>query len=233
MKIAWETLSRQVRDVVQKEIGPGQRYNLPERMVAQVKEPKKQWTLLRWEGKVFAARVDVPVKKGEYLLLRFKGIKEGKLFYQVQARSFEPIFQEGSRYPTQHILIQNSFGIPFPLLYRYYEEKGKNQNEDHQDDPQSEIIVLDFAVDTQNLGLIILRISRKQDCYFISMLVESEDKGQRLKESLEIIQQALTVVLKELKVNILIHPWELLNPNERRDVLDELFKVSYVLDERV
>ena len=233
MKIGWEAMSRLVRDVVQKDTDTGQRYSLPERMVAQVKETKKEMALLRWEGKTFKARVDVPVKKGEYLLLHFKGIEEGKRYYQVKARSFEPVIQNGSRYPTQHMLLQNSYGIPFPLIYRYYEDRERKQGANREDDAQKETVVLDFIVETQNLGLIIIRISRKQGCYCIHLLVESEDQGKKLYESLETTQQVLFTVLKEFKLHVKMNTWDLLSPVEKKEILGELFRVSYVLDERV
>ncbi len=233
MKIGWDSIPWLVNDAIRKDKASGQQQNLPERLVAHVKEAKTELALLRWEGKTFTARIDVPVKKGEYLMLQFKGMKEGKFFYRVLARSFEPIIQEGSRYPTQHMLVQNSYGIPYPLLYRYYEDREERQEEEKAETETKEVVVLDFAVETQNFGLIIVRISRKHGVYYLHLLAESEDQGKDLHEALDEIQKILFLVLHEVQVNVRIKPWELITPVEKKEILGDLFKVSHVLDERV
>ncbi len=233
MKIGWETISWLVRDAVQKEKPSLPQSSLPERLIAQVKESGKELAVLRWEGRTFTARIDVPVKKGEYLLLQFKGTKEGKLYYKVQARSYEPFVQEGTRHPTQHLLLQNSHGMPFPLIYRSYEKPEEKQEENRSTGEAEETPVFDLIIETRNLGFIILRLSRKQGIYYLCLLVESEEQGRLLHESLETLQQSLLEALQELSLNVRMKPWELLSPAEKQETRSEMFKVSHLLDERV
>jgi alpha-D-ribose 1-methylphosphonate 5-triphosphate synthase subunit PhnL len=66
------------------------------KILALVKDIKKGYALLNMQGRDILAKVDIPVKKGEYLLLQFKGLHGEKHLFKVLERSYEP-FNDGNR----------------------------------------------------------------------------------------------------------------------------------------
>src|SRR5690554_4082032 len=109
--------------------------SISDRTTAYVRDIKKGYALLNVQGKEIIAKMDAPVKKGEYLLLQFKGFSGQKHFYKVLKRSSEPFeFKNGSNVMQLRLLLENNGkGMPVPLVVRYPlardQDEHQSQNE--------------------------------------------------------------------------------------------------------
>ncbi|GEM_PF-2803223 len=247
MRIRWEGLSSFIREMLPqqgKTSGGGSQPapQLPSRFVALVRDIKKEHVLLRWEGQEITVKVNIPVKRGEYLLLQYREFINREHHYRVLARSFEPIHVEGDRgAANQHLLIPTSREIPVPLMFRYYldpeQEKGQKEKEKKEGKKRPAYgrggLLFDFILETPNLGLIIIRLQKEDACYLGKLLLESEDSGKLIQKNLRELQEILSSVVSETGVYLQMLGWEVIPAAESDRLKKSFSRMSALLDRRV
>lgn len=237
MKTGWEGMSRLVRNVFSIEklsySGSNSKKDLPARMIAQAEEIRGNRAILLWKGQKFWAKLDVPVEKGEYLLLKYEGMVEGKHYYKIMERSFNQGFLEEKSQAGYNFIIYNSKGIPIPVMFRYKnnleESKKKRKKTRHSD-----YIAFDFIVETKNLGSIIVRIEKKSGIFSGRILVEHEKILSLLQEHLGELQSLIfQMIFKEIQIEIEMFECRVMTWQEKEDMNNIFLKRSFGLDERV
>jgi hypothetical protein len=208
--------------------------NLPDRIVAQVKELKDIYALLKLQGQGdILAKVDIPVKIGEYLLLQFKNLQNGKYCYKVIKRSPEPIkLNEEENISFIRLLIkEQGEEVLVPVMIRHFSNsESEKDNHDKKTGKVANKFLLDFVVETSNLGLMIIQFERKDDFYFSQILVESEKIGTLFERELEGLQ-TLFQNLKER--NIIFLKWDLIPTRLKEEISRNLLETGFRLDIQV
>ncbi|MDO9534784.1 MAG: hypothetical protein Q7J85_05510 [Bacillota bacterium] len=127
----------------------------PVKVFAIVKAIDKNHALLRLDGREILARIDVPVKKGEYLLLEQKGFQEGKTYFKVLQRSLQLILLEEDILLSKPLFVHDlGKGQPVPIVIKYYlEHKDENSRKENSFDVPHKIKKCDFMIETENLGV--------------------------------------------------------------------------------
>lgn len=245
MKIGWDGLPRLLKELWQKDVDLPQKVanskTMPNRLVAQVKESlDRHNVLLRWEGSDIRSRVDTPVQKGEYLLLQFKEWSGKKQLFKVLARSFDPLALEGERTTlTTHLLLSGVKEDPLPLIVRIGknvsdpedEKEGKKHNPGNKDGSGAEI-TLEFVAETEILGVVVVRIGKKQDQYTGKLLVETRRTGKYLEEGFSELQSIINPLLNEAGISLQLLRWEIVPAWDLKDIKTELRQISFILDQK-
>lgn len=242
MKSHWEGPIPFVKNLLQKQKGIIQKHKtdlLPTIIIVKVKEfNKNKYVLLRWQGELLSAKVDIPVHKGEYLLLKHKGVLGGERYYKVIARSMEPITASKGKYSSavKHLYIYNyESKIPVPLLIRYnlpFEDEGNMDGHD-RDGEVEDNYCLDFIVKGQNLGLVIIRIERKSGHYFGKLLFESSEVNALMLEDIKELKLIMSRLLKEVNIHLQQVRIEIIPSFYKNEIFGSLSRINYGLDEKV
>ncbi|NLC11631.1 MAG: hypothetical protein GX767_05195 [Firmicutes bacterium] len=151
--------------------------SLPERFSAKVKEIIQGQALLVRGEQVFAAKLDVPVKKGEYLLLQFMEQKDGHLYYRVLARSSKPLPLSSNPFIMYHPGYFTAQGRLLPFYIKPLNDKDKKDKRIKNFNNETKIF--EIAVMTENIGIVLILISldAKNASHFFSfrLYVEQRD----------------------------------------------------------
>ena len=203
--------------------------NFPDRIAVQVKALKDVYALLYSpERGDFWAKVDSPVKVGEFLLLKFKNIQDGKPRYKIIKRCFGQFnVNEGENISLICLFIggQEAF---IPVIFRnlYCFEKGKDGG-DQKTKGLPQDWELDFLVKTGNIGLIILRFKKKDNFYYSQILVETEKIGLFIERRLE----EFCNISEELKKRgIILLKWGLIQAPLKEKISNLLRETGLRLD---
>jgi hypothetical protein len=205
----------------------------PVKVFAIVKEIDKNHALLRLNGREILARIDVQVKKGEYLLLEQKGFLEGKTYFKVLQRSLLPLLPEEEILLTKPLLVDLGKGQSVPIVIKYYlEHKDENnRNENSADVPQKRK-KFDFMIETKNLGLIVFSIEITNNGYMGKFFVESQESRVLLDSKLKDLNITLTAAAKELNIHFEVTSCEIMSAVVSQGT-KMLFEGSFVLDRKV
>lgn len=206
----------------------------PVRVIAIVKETDRNHALLRLDGREILARIDIPVKRGEYLLLGLKGFLEGKTCFQVLQRSLQPIMPEEETLLSKPLLVHYlEKGEPVPIVIKYYlePEDEKNSKENDFEVPHKRK-KFDFMIETENLGLVVLSIERIKNRYLGKILVESQESKVILESKLKGLNNVLAAAAKELNLHFEVSNCEIM-PAAVTHEKKMLFEGSFVLDRKV
>ncbi len=178
------------------------------RILAQVVDAKSDKAVLRWAGGRLSANIETPVSKGEQLLLEYYTQRGERACYRILARSSSG----REEMPVRNVMLTNqapntpesslwtflfSFSnqTPFyPVMIKYFpeDEEEAKQNPAHK-------ALMDVVVETQNLGLIILRMGTSGSGFFCNFLVEDEKAGEVLEEGIKKILESEGAEIKEGK----------------------------------
>jgi len=242
MKIGWNGPTWLLRDLLQEksEISPKVNDNkpLPDRLVAQVRDSlDKSTVILRWEGRDFRCHVDTPVKKGEHLLLQLKEWSGNKQLFKVLERSFDPLFLEGDRAPiTSHLLHHGYKEIPLPLLLRiqkYISEQEDDAYSSHEKTENNETVSFEYIIETDTLGVVIIKIEKQRQYYTGRLMVENKKTGKLLEKELFELQQYITAILEEKNVRLQLLRWEVIPTWDLQKIQGDLRKLSFIIDRKV
>ena len=206
--------------------------NPTDRIMAQVKALQDIYALLNSQEKGdFWARVNSPVKVGEYLLLQFIKIQDGKPYYRILKRFAGRLkLNEGKIISYLRLFIEGQEAL-IPVILRDFsdseEEIGRNGKK-----PATTVCNwrMDFVVKTSNLGLIIIQFMKRDNIYYSQLLVESEKTGHALESELGELR-TLTKDLKER--NVILLKWGLLPDRLKEEIAHLLQERGTRLDTQV
>jgi len=147
--------------------------------------------IVLWSDKGrLTGKVETPVFKGEHLLLEFSGLKEGRLHYRILARSGLP--QESTegqntgetRQPSLwSFLVSPAPGFSaYPVLVRYNPYAGDEPAFFEESSEVQRRSILEFIVETRNLGLVMIKLQLLDENVHCTFLVEEERAGRALEE---------------------------------------------------
>ena len=244
MKIGWDGLTWLVRDYCPKKNENSPKISedrpIPDRLVAQVRESlDKDTVLLRWGDRDIRCRVDTPVQKGEHLLLQFKEWSEKKQFFKVLARSFYPMLLDSERSNvTLHVLLPGFKGMPLPLLLRIqrYIKENENEHERHASGETADNnakLSFELIIETETLGVVIIKIEKQQQYYTGRLLVETVETGKFLEEELYELQKYAATVLQEKNIKLKALGWEVVPTWDLQKIREDLRQISFILDRKV
>jgi len=159
------------------------------RLLAKVLKVEKQNIVLMSNQGRLQGRIETPVFHGEHLLLEFSGVKKGRLHYRILARSAFAQDTEGGR-PGEikqpllwSFLVNPGDGYPdYPVLVRYNPQQDNEDYYRSSSSGEKRKSMLEFIVDTKNLGLIMIKLQLFEDKVHCSFLVEEEASGKALEE---------------------------------------------------
>ncbi|NLC50692.1 MAG: hypothetical protein GX764_00070 [Firmicutes bacterium] len=151
---------------------------LPARFLGLVMEVKGELALLNWQGEPFYVKIEVPVKKGELLLLELKEEKDAKRIYRVLARSTPT---EKDELIEWDLFLHEKVNTPLYIKARYFPRRKGNSNEP-ADKP-----CLELSIKTQNLGLITLSVLTLAKPYKCRFIVERKEFGEVVESSLRLL----------------------------------------------
>jgi len=160
-----------------KELLPLQQHNqqasvLPRLLTAEVQEISGKTVIIKWQHKLIHAVLETQVKKGEKLLLQLTAEKDGLKYYKVLARYNEDVDPNTSWYtlvlPEQEI--NQEMRPPFIAVKKH--KKADNTP-----------FWLDIVLPTQSMGIVGVRIYAFQKPYPCSFLVENQEYGKLLTDS--------------------------------------------------
>lgn len=222
--------------------------SLPSRFSALVKGFRGEHVLLRWQGKDLLLKLDVSVQRGDYLLLEHTGQRPGRGYYRVLERSqmpFESLNADREKgWVWHHILLKSPTGYSLPFIYRYFPshysmpEKRRQKREKAEEKNKP---VLEYIIKTVSMGIVVLRLepfekkeSVKTD-YSARLLVESEQYGLLLEDSLHLLQDIIACLLEEKGSTISWQGagWEIIPPQKKKEVLPRLQMPASGLDKKV
>lgn len=180
--------------------------SLPERFSAKVKEIIQDQALLVRGEQIFAVKLDIPVRKGEYLLLQFIEQKNGHLYYRVLARSSKPLLLPSNNsfimYHPGHFTAQGRL-VPFyikPL-------NDKNKKDKTIKDFNNGTKIYEIAVMTENIGIVLIFISldAKNASHFFSLRLYVEQR-----DYINFFTERINSLLSSLKKkNIILNDYQI------------------------
>ncbi len=244
MKIGWDGVTWILRDLWQKNNDLPTKVSkhepIPNRLVAKVSEALDNNTvLLRWEGRDIRCRVDTPVQKGEHLLLQFKEESGEKQLFKVLARSFEPIILEGDRFTIISQLLLSGFkGMPLPLLLRIQKYISEQEDKDERyssgkTGEDTAKVTFEFIIETETLGVVIIKIEKHKHNYTGKLLVEAKKTGELLEKGLPELQKYTDAVLLGKDTTLQLLRWEVVPVWDLQKIRGDLRQISFVLDRKV
>ena len=157
-----------------------------DRIMAQVKASQDIYALLSSQERGdFWARINSPVKVGEYLLLQFIKIQDGKPYYRILKRFAARLkSNEGKNVSYIQLFIEGQ-EVLIPVILRDFSDSGEEMGRSGKKPAATACNwIIDFVVKTCNLGLIIIQFMRRDNIYYSQLLVESERTGHALESEL-------------------------------------------------
>ncbi len=244
MKIGWDGFGWLVRDLWQNKyvLNPnvGKNRLLPDKLIGQVSDTlDKNNIFLHWDGRDIHCQVDIPVQKGEHLLLHFKEWSGNKQLFKVLARSFDPLMLEGDRSATTfHLLIPGFKEVPMPLLFRMQkyncelEDEAEKRSLEKKDDKHGKVI-FEFVIETETFGVVIIKIMKEKHSFTGRLLVETKRSGMLLEKGLLELQKLISAMLLENDLELHLLHWEVVPAWDLLKIREDLQKISFVLDRKV
>ncbi|NMB41482.1 MAG: hypothetical protein GX996_06045 [Firmicutes bacterium] len=205
---------------------------MPDRFVAQVKELKDIYALLKTQSQGdILAKVDTPVKVGEYLLLQLSDIQDGKPHYRVIKRSLKhsKLTEEKNVSFAKVLIKEREEAVPIMIrqvVNRQNEKDGKGK----KGEKGTGIFLVDFIMKTRNLGLMIVQLKQIGDFNFIRLLVESNEAGALLEKELKNLHNYFER-LKENKIIFL--KWGIMPTQLNEEICRSFGKTGFGLDKQV
>ncbi len=137
---------------------------------------------------------------------------------------------------TRFTYINDSEGPPTPLtlrLSRHALKKKEYTPKNKHHIPGSDPFLLEFILETENLGPILLRLERKGRHYNCSLFVESEEVEKFLYRDFEKIKLLLEDFLQKAGINVNFLRWNIFSPEEKERLTHSLEKERFLIDKRV
>ncbi len=178
----------------------GARKGSPARMLVEVLDVKEKEALLQGHKGKFKAKTETPVYKGELLVLDLQQSQGKEQPYRIAARTgikealtSQQQQQEQRTTSTgqDYMLWSLSVSVPdredpYPVMVRYYPQTSRNVP-----DSKGKKKYLELVVETENLGLVMIQITKKGDGYACEFLVETNEAGKILeKEAYSLLGEA-------------------------------------------
>ncbi len=203
-----------------------------DRIMAQVKASQDIYALLSSQERGdFWARINSPVKVGEYLLLQFIKIQDGKPYYRILKRFAARLkSNEGKNVSYIQLFIEGQ-EVLIPVILRDFSDSGEEMGRSGKKPAATACNwIIDFVVKTCNLGLIIIQFMRRDNIYYSQLLVESERTGHALESELG----ELRTLSKDLRErNVILLKWGLLPDRLKEEIAHLLQERGSRLDTQV
>lgn len=159
--------------------------------------------------------------------------------FKVLARSNNAAMADEEQ--TMHkaqMLIHGLKTTPLPLLFRQYKRVSLNDEREENKLMQVEAgrtgeNTLEFIIETAELGVIMIRVEPEHGGYMLRLLVETGRTGKILEKGLTGLQQIISLILQEKKINLAICRWEVIPLLDIHEIKETLHKFSYLLDRKV
>ncbi len=154
-------------------------------------------------------------------------------------RSFDP-FSPGEEHLVYEakLLITGIKVTPLPLLFRYKKSSGTKKDKQNNDSTWSEEHstgkdTLDFVIETEELGVVVIKIEKEDGVYTGRLLVETGEAGKILEKGIVELQDVMAKVLQEKKINLQMGCWEIIPGLDLTEIKEDLHQFSYILDRKV
>jgi len=165
------------------------------RLLAKVVNVKDGKVILNSPQGQLIGKLETPVFQGERLLLEFTGIREGRFHFSILARSHNNTDLLDKNIKEQRpplwwaLLVNTGIGMPdYPVIIRYFPQGKFSQKNTYL--AGNSVSILELIIETNNLGLLMIKIEFSQQQMHCSFLVETHDVGKCLeKEAIKIVQQ--------------------------------------------
>jgi len=143
--------------------------------------------------------------------------------------------EKGTSVLTRHTFINNSGGSPTPLTIRLFHQTPEKKEYAHKTKqiPKNEQILLEFILETENLGPVLIRLERKKRLYYCSVFVESEEVETFLYQDFKEIRLLLDKFLQEARLEVYFIKWNIFLPEEKERLMRSLQKERFLIDKRV
>ncbi len=165
--------------------------------------------------------------------LRLREGDNDRCTFKTLGRNLEPLTPEEERLAQRlALIIDDNKGVPLPLLFRAHKKKEEDTENKHKEQ-ESGGHILEFIIETEQLGVVIIRIIKQAGVYTGRVLVESGDAGRIIDQELSGLQEALAFVLQEKKINLHLLRWGTIPVLDLLEIKKELHKFSYLLDQKV
>lgn len=136
---------------------------------------------------------------------------------------------------TRHTIINNSNDQPTPMAIRLFQQNpGKKEWAYKTKQVQkNEHILLEFILETENLGPVLIRLEKKERLYYCSIFVESKEVETFLYQDFKEIRLFLDKFLQEARLAINFVKWNIFLPEEKERLISSLQKERFLVDKRV
>lgn len=174
------------------------RMQLPDLFIALVKQSGEDEAVLSWKGKVFQARIEVPVREGEKLLLELTKQENGVKHYRMAARS--PEFEyEGAQANQWHLFYRlDDRSSPYLVQLFYHRRRAKKSEKAGAAEATWEMKVY-----TLHFGQVYVQLSGCDNTYCCRLIVEKKEYGELLQAGLaELFKQPSLQVLRLLPFQV-------------------------------
>ncbi len=169
---ALSALALLLKGIVKTDLKSATPLKIPSLFQATVKEVDGNNILLAWKNETIKAKLETTAKKGETLILQFKGEKDGQHFYRVLARSAEGAQDNCTGW---HVLLSPEEEMrPAFLTVKHYRNNSGGAAKN---------AYLDIIFPTDSFGFVGIRILSYQKPYPCCFLVEKEEYGKILYDS--------------------------------------------------